>query len=716
MKFGKFVLVAAIGLFALGGVVPIAAGAAGAPAVTTAPAAAGGYSASGPYSASGDSSLLRLDVPALSPAVLPQTNVDLAHSKALADSDADLDAAQGGNQRTFASAATTGSTSLLGQPLDLQTNTASAPEREANNNVLIPLDVSPLLNIPVISTSAAANFVSDTECITSTEPLSKADQTLADVTVINPAAGQSVVAVDLDEADGAADTEAITSLPATGGPNDARAVQSKVATRVAGANVLNGFVPDMASLIQADVVRAPQYTVTASGLPGGASVTGDDPVVRVNIAGQPVIEITAGQTQTVAPIGVTLGQIFSGLDPLLQPLAPLVRISVPVTKTAAADGTSASVDASILRVEVLAPDATGATAPITDALKMLLGAATLDVTNPLLTLDLAPIKASVVAPAGGITCAGDTRNPLELQKVNSGPAIPGGEFDYTIPVGNIGDCTFTNLKVTDVLEGPDGTKIVSTDPPATTIDPTGASNRFTLTWSLPDLAPDTRTVLRIRVSVPTTATPGQRYTDTVTAEATCDDRPLTRTVTIQEPVVEGAPDGPCNVEGSNKAATHTEVYEGEQFAYLINVYNSGAKPCADTTVTDTLIEGVTFVSCSDGCTVEGRKLTWKLGSLAAGTSRTLNVVVSVNSGTMNQRLPDTASIDTASTNPFAVSTDGPLVTGQSVLAGNNPARTPPNRAAQLPRTGPGSGLPFYLVAGLSALALGARRIRRHATN
>ena len=124
--------------------------------------------------------------------ILPKTNVDLARSQANLESNADVDTAKAGVQRTSAIAGTTGSTSLLGAPVSVQKNTASAPASEAHQNVLIPLDLSPLLNLPVIRTSALANWISDTQCVAADTPLSQADQTAADLTLLGIAPNQSV--------------------------------------------------------------------------------------------------------------------------------------------------------------------------------------------------------------------------------------------------------------------------------------------------------------------------------------------------------------------------------------------------------------------------------------------------------------------------------------------------------------------------------------------
>ena len=157
---------------------------------------------------------------------------------------------------------------------------ASAPASESNEATLIPIDLAPLLDLPIINTSAAANWVSDTECVAAGTPLSQANQNLADLTLLEPVAGQSVVDLDTDAGDGAADSQVATFLAAIDGPGDARAVQARTTTDVSSANILNDLAGP-GSAIQVDVVQAPAYVVQASGLPGGASVTGDRPVVNV---------------------------------------------------------------------------------------------------------------------------------------------------------------------------------------------------------------------------------------------------------------------------------------------------------------------------------------------------------------------------------------------------------------------------------------------------
>src|SRR4051794_36781379 len=120
------VLAAGLGLALIAAVAPASAAPASSDAAA-APAAASSLHAAGPFAAAADASLVTLDIPSLSPSLLPQTNVDLAHSTANVESDADVDTVKPGVQRSIGVAGTTGKTTVLGAPIALQVNKASAP-------------------------------------------------------------------------------------------------------------------------------------------------------------------------------------------------------------------------------------------------------------------------------------------------------------------------------------------------------------------------------------------------------------------------------------------------------------------------------------------------------------------------------------------------------------------------------------------------------------
>lgn len=701
------------------------------------PAAPSALDDNGPLSASAEGSLLTLELPLLSPAVLPATSVDLARSVATADSDADLDPDRDGAQRSAAAAGTTGDTALLGQPLALQETTASAPQDQVNRDVLLPLDASPLLDLDAIRTSAEAHWVSDVECVAADTPMSRSDQSLADLAVLVPAEGQSVVDLDTDDEDGAVDTEAETSLVPAGAPGF-RAVQARTTTAVTSANVLNNLAGD-GSAIQADVVQAPDYTVQATGLPGGASVTGEQPVVNVAIGDSLITLDQRNETGEATITDLVLGDLVDfGSDPslladlvadlglpqelaealgtvedevlvtLLESLQPVVRVSMPYTERLAADGTSASVEGALLRVEVLAPDALPAGVldpvlePLRGGLDQLLGALGGDTANALVHLDLAPFAAAVEAPAGGIDCGDGAGNPLrELNKHASATEVaPGATFDYSISVPNRGPCTITDLVVTDVVTGPG--RIVGTEPQ-------GTVDGNTVRWELGELAPDDTAELTVTVEVDGDAQGGQSFDDEVTAAGDCDGRPVEEDDRVDDiPTVVTDISGPCNVGFSNKDASHEQVMPGQAFAYYVHAFNTGAETCTDVVVTDTLDDRLAFVGCNRGCTNEGRAVTWTLDELPGGSSATFTVVARVDedaSGT----LANSAVIDPGNGDPKTVDTTGPEIGDPSIPKDPTPAQRGPGDT-RLPRTGGGAAT---AVAGLLAAAgIGLRVLRR----
>src|SRR5262249_38243075 len=95
--------------------------------------------------------------------------------------------------------------------------------------------------------------------------------------------------------------------------------------------------------------------------------------------------------------------ITDGVRQVLDAAKPVIRLSIPFEKSTAANGTTASVQGSLLRVEVLLPEAvTGGLAPIRDVVNQILDALGADIDGPLLSLDVAPYGASVKAPLGGL--------------------------------------------------------------------------------------------------------------------------------------------------------------------------------------------------------------------------------------------------------------------------------------------------------------------------
>lgn len=284
------------------------------------------------------------------------------------------------------------------------------------------------------------------------------------------------------------------------------------------------------------------------------------------------------------------------------------------------------------------------------------------------------LEASTLVPVGGINCNND--NPLSESRkdVSALNVQPGSTFDYDIRVPNRGTAPVTNVKVVDTYSAG---LVFQKSVPAP-----DSSSGNTLTYNLGTIQPNEFKTIVLTFKVPDSAKAGTVYHNEAVISGTYLGQPVTTTVTVDGPTVGPTRVGGCNLSGSTKFASNLQVKTGETFGYFINVLNSGSEPCANTTVSDTLIKGVTFVSCTGGCTHNGQVVTWKLGTLAGGDSRVLSVVVKVTA--TSGRLPNLAVVKSPSGTGGRPSTPGPAVTGVTIAAPGNPADGP---NGQLPRTG-----------------------------
>jgi uncharacterized repeat protein (TIGR01451 family)/LPXTG-motif cell wall-anchored protein len=78
-----------------------------------------------------------------------------------------------------------------------------------------------------------------------------------------------------------------------------------------------------------------------------------------------------------------------------------------------------------------------------------------------------------------------------------------------------------------------------------------------------------------------------------------------------------------------KSTEETSFIPGETYTYGINVTNAGDGIARNAVVTDTLRDGLEFVSASNGGTASGQTVTWNLGDIAPGQSVDLTLDVRV---------------------------------------------------------------------------------------
>jgi len=279
---------------------------------------------------------------------------------------------------------------------------------------------NPLLNAGISTSVAHAQFT-DGSCLPAGTPLSSSSTTTVDASVLDvPGVGR------LLNAPGTVKTQQDVSLAATGGANDARRVVSTASSNLAAL--------DLFDQVTVGVSQDPTLTATASGVTGGADVAYTQPVVTITPQGQPAQTLDAANE--VATFAL--------------PENPLLTVELSLgalTKTVAADGTSASGQAALLHLKLAT---TGAVGPLP---------------VPSVTIadvDIVPLSASAGAPAGGIQCgdggggptpgainAPDITSPANGATVTdttptiSGTGLPGAQV--TVTEGGATVCTATVL-------------------------------------------------------------------------------------------------------------------------------------------------------------------------------------------------------------------------------------------------------------------------------
>ncbi|MDI3484670.1 MAG: hypothetical protein PWQ74_1257, partial [Methanobacteriaceae archaeon] len=93
-----------------------------------------------------------------------------------------------------------------------------------------------------------------------------------------------------------------------------------------------------------------------------------------------------------------------------------------------------------------------------------------------------------------------------------------------------------------------------------------------------------------------------------------------------------------------KAVNNTAPRYGDSVKFTLTVTNVGPNTAADVTVADVLPSGLLYVSSSPTGSYDPvtRTVTWSLGEMAVGASRTLEIIATVN--TTDVALVNTATV------------------------------------------------------------------------
>ncbi|MCG3135811.1 MAG: hypothetical protein HMLKMBBP_03577 [Planctomycetes bacterium] len=169
---------------------------------------------------------------------------------------------------------------------------------------------------------------------------------------------------------------------------------------------------------------------------------------------------------------------------------------------------------------------------------------------------------------------------------------------YRIVVTNPGDCTASDVMVTDDL--PNG--VVARD------------GRTSFSWGPISLAPGQSQEFTIDAM----AKSGGSYTNTarVTARGGLSDSASASTNVTE-----------CKL-GITKSAARGDLKNGRPATFTITVSNTGSAEAVNVMVDDPIPAGMRFDSATDGGVSNGAVVTWNLGNLAPGASRSVSVTMS----------------------------------------------------------------------------------------
>ncbi len=189
---------------------------------------------------------------------------------------------------------------------------------------------------------------------------------------------------------------------------------------------------------------------------------------------------------------------------------------------------------------------------------------------------------------------------ISIEKVCTPDVLLCDTIEHVITVRNTGDSPATNVRVTDEL--PDGM--------------TTTSGQTSLTFDGGTIAPGEAKQAKFQAKVTRTGSFTNRARATadggLMAESSC-------TTTVRKPEL-----------SVSKTASRDVQFIGRDLTFDITVANRGDGPARDTVVTDMLPAGTQFVSATDGGAMGGGGVSWSLGTLEAGASKTVQLTVKVN--------------------------------------------------------------------------------------
>jgi uncharacterized repeat protein (TIGR01451 family) len=314
---------------------------------------------------------------------------------------------------------------------------------------------------------------------------------------------------------------------------------------------------------------------------------------------------------------------------------------------------------------------------------------------------------------------------LHLLKTNSptGTVAPGDEITYTVSWWNTGNAPATQQLVTDAL--PAQVDYVSNTGSATFDPTTGPSG--TLTVGPVDIA-DGTSALNAAGSFEVTVT----VKSGTAGEAVVNTAHLgDLSSTVQNDVEGVSPPPPAGHMRLHKTVSPTGSAEyGDTLTYKLKATAVGTLDEPNAVVSDVVPSGTTYVAGSAGCVgtpctasfnAAKNKVSWALGAMAAGTSRSVSFKVTIDTpeGDSTGAIPASkvhniglvTTDNDPSTPSNKVVTPITEVLGTKIVKHHHTPQTEPSRTPTLPMTGENVlallGAALILIGAGSAVAIGA---------
>jgi uncharacterized repeat protein (TIGR01451 family) len=231
------------------------------------------------------------------------------------------------------------------------------------------------------------------------------------------------------------------------------------------------------------------------------------------------------------------------------------------------------------------------------------------------------------------------------------PVAPDSNLTYTLAYANTGNANASGVVITDTL--PANTTFVSATGG-------GTLSGGVVTWSLGALIAGASGSVQLVVRIGSPLANGTVITNSTYAIDSTETSPVAGASV--NTTVSSAP-----ILTIGKTAAPSPVAPGSNLTYTLAYSNAGNANASGVVITDTLPANTTFVSATGGGTLSGGVVTWSVGSVIAGASGSVELVVRVDSPLANGTVITNSAygIDSSETPPVGGAAVATTVTGPS---------------------------------------------------